>query len=370
MIKLKLKKIALFLCILQGTLSSYAQETILLIGDQAPPIKYSKWVKGEPITKYKEDQLYVVEFWATWCGPCIAAMPHISELAHKYQGKISFVGVNVWEKIENIPYETVIPKVTKFVEGMGTKMDYNVAIDNNDLFMAKEWLGNAGVPGIPTTFLLQNGKVTWIGHPKDLESIIAQVQNGTYDIKTAREGHMQSQKMVSQQREAEKKLLKPIDDAIAAKEYENACKLMDEVVAKNPSYNYALGVKQFKTRLEFMNEDKAMSFAKNWVANDGARYSMYIAQTIADSKNLSKETYAQAAVWFEEPAYKNGANPLVIDYLAKCYFLAGNYPKAAAEQERALQAAKEALSKGKWNILENSIQDYQNTLKTYTDKLP
>jgi len=59
----------------------------LKVGDPAPPIAARKWIKGNPVTAFKPGMVYVVEFWATWCGPCQSAMPHLSELARKYRGK-------------------------------------------------------------------------------------------------------------------------------------------------------------------------------------------------------------------------------------------------------------------------------------------
>ena len=59
----------------------------LNIGDKAPAINVETWVKGEPITGYESGRVYVVEFWATWCGPCIAQMPHLSQIARTYKDK-------------------------------------------------------------------------------------------------------------------------------------------------------------------------------------------------------------------------------------------------------------------------------------------
>src|SRR4051812_3305632 len=52
----------------------------LFPGDPAPSIHVAKWLKGQPVIDIKKGQFYVVEFWATWCGPCIQSIPHLTEL--------------------------------------------------------------------------------------------------------------------------------------------------------------------------------------------------------------------------------------------------------------------------------------------------
>src|ERR1051325_1895884 len=65
----------------------------LTAGDKAPPLTIEKWVKGEPITGFEKGRVYVVEFWATWCGPCVASMPHLSELQKEYGDRVTIIGV-------------------------------------------------------------------------------------------------------------------------------------------------------------------------------------------------------------------------------------------------------------------------------------
>jgi hypothetical protein len=55
------------------------------------------------------------------------SIPHLTKLAHDYAGKVTFVGVSIWERT---PED--IDSVAKFVTDMGDKMDYNVAADGTD----------------------------------------------------------------------------------------------------------------------------------------------------------------------------------------------------------------------------------------------
>ena len=141
----------------------------LKVGDAAPAISLGKTVKGEEITVFDRKHVYVVEFWATWCGPCRETIPHLTELAKKFSGKAKFLGVSVAEKDS--------AAVEPFVATMGDKMRYTVATDRvpsggkaADGFMLKAWLQAAGLDGIPTAFVISaEGKVAWIGNPASAE---------------------------------------------------------------------------------------------------------------------------------------------------------------------------------------------------------
>ena len=153
----------------------------LSIGDPAPALKASKWVKGDAVAKLDADKTYVVEFWATWCGPCRVSIPHLTEMAHKYT-RVTFIGMDVWERGTD-----KATAVAKFVEKMGDKMDYHVAMDTEDTFMADEWMKAAGQNGIPAAFLVQQGKIIWIGHPMGgLEQALEEVAAGKFDIEKAK----------------------------------------------------------------------------------------------------------------------------------------------------------------------------------------
>lgn len=146
----------------------------LKMGDAAPEFKVASWLKGDPV-KVDDKGTFIVECWATWCGPCIAAFPHLSELAKATEGKVSVIGVNVWERKK--PDE-----VKAFVEGQGDKMSYHVATDA-DGHIAEKWLKAAGQNGIPCAFVVSKGKVAWIGHPASLDQkLLTSIADGTADI--------------------------------------------------------------------------------------------------------------------------------------------------------------------------------------------
>src|SRR5262245_34659074 len=63
-------------------------------GDPAPVLKVSKWLQGAEVKKFEPGKVYVIEFWATWCGPCINVMPHLSRLQAQYESKgVTIIGL-------------------------------------------------------------------------------------------------------------------------------------------------------------------------------------------------------------------------------------------------------------------------------------
>jgi len=51
---------------------------------------------------FDKDKTYVVEFWATWCGPCKATIPHLTKL-QKEHPDVTFIGVSVFENDTSAP---------------------------------------------------------------------------------------------------------------------------------------------------------------------------------------------------------------------------------------------------------------------------
>ncbi|GJQ28674.1 MAG: hypothetical protein HBSAPP03_05580 [Phycisphaerae bacterium] len=164
-----------------------AQETAqpaasLKAGSAAPAFKVEKFLKGSPITGFEKGKVYVVEFWATWCGPCVMSMPHLSSLQTQYKDKgVTICGVNIWE--DQAINEETLAKVTKFVQDRGDGMAYTVAYDGAAKQMDTTWMQAAGQNGIPSSFVVDGtGTIAWIGHPMELDMVLDEVVKGSWSV--------------------------------------------------------------------------------------------------------------------------------------------------------------------------------------------
>ena len=140
---------------------SQVNKKVSLGGDPIGQLKVAHWVKGKSVDISKG--VNVVEFWATWCPPCLTSIPHLTETQVKYKDH----GVNIIG-VTNEPLETVEP----FVNRMGEKMEYSVAVDK-ERSTSNEFMERYDLRGIPHAFVVKDGKIVWHGHPmKGLEAAI------------------------------------------------------------------------------------------------------------------------------------------------------------------------------------------------------
>lgn len=127
------------------------------------------WLQGTPVKEWEKDKVYIFEFWATWCGPCLAAMPHMEQLhqAFKDNPRMQIVGVNVMDRKS--------PEALKeFLKNRPSPLNYTMAVDVDGKKTKEKWLDPLEVNGIPHAFAIKNGKLIWRGHPAKLSEEIMQ----------------------------------------------------------------------------------------------------------------------------------------------------------------------------------------------------
>jgi len=118
-------------------------------------------IQGDAPAAWEPGKLYILECWATWCGPCIAVIPHVDSLYDKYHDQgLRVIGMNVWEDGKD--------KVADFVKGRGEGMSYPVVYVGKGGAFETDWLIAAGIRGIPHAFLVRDGKLLLTTHPAQL----------------------------------------------------------------------------------------------------------------------------------------------------------------------------------------------------------
>ena len=107
----------------------------------------------------------LLDFWATWCRPCINAMPHIQTLFEIYkEDDVVVLGVNSWEREKE--------KVTPFLKEH--KITYRILLDSKD-----EVIGEYGVSGIPTFYIIDKKGIirySYTGMPPNRQIIQQNVE--------------------------------------------------------------------------------------------------------------------------------------------------------------------------------------------------
>ncbi|HYG04696.1 MAG TPA: TlpA disulfide reductase family protein, partial [Chryseosolibacter sp.] len=121
-----------------------------MIDEPSPQYTLSDLNGNKVNAKDLQGKVVIVDFWATWCGPCKASFPAMQKIVDKYKGnsEVSFVFINTWERGDN--------KEKQAADFINTnKYTFNVLMDNESSVVEQ-----FKVEGIPTKFVLdKNGRI-------------------------------------------------------------------------------------------------------------------------------------------------------------------------------------------------------------------
>jgi len=330
---------ATILALAAGPLITHAaEEATLKVGDKAPKLQVGKWVQGEPLKELEKGKAYIVEFWATWCGPCRVSIPHLNELHAKFKQKgLIVIGQDVWERDESA--------VEPFIKKMGDKMTYRVALDDKSKSeqgaMAQNWMTAAGQGGIPSAFVVdKQGTIAWIGHPMELkEKTLEQVLDGTFDLKKAAADQAEAQKNQQQLRT----LSRELGTAMKAEKWEAAEATLQKMEKLLPE-EHRDGLSMARVQIHFGRKDYKGAYKlieqisdKN---KDNAMLQNQLAWDIATREDLEERDLKLAekiATRANDAA--SGKDAAILDTLARVQFMNGKKDKAVETQKKAVELA-------------------------------
>ncbi|MEJ8757791.1 TlpA disulfide reductase family protein [Pontibacter sp. H259] len=129
---------------------------------QAQRVNVVKFDKLQQLRNSTSDTLYVVNFWATWCGPCIKEMPYFEAVNKQYQGqpvRVVLVSMDAKQDLQKVKNFMVRRKIASDV-WLLDEADANTWIDN----LEPKWSG-----AIPATILFNNKRKQYHFVEKELK---------------------------------------------------------------------------------------------------------------------------------------------------------------------------------------------------------
>ena len=358
-------------------------EPTLGVGSVAPDLDVQYWLsrgtddRFPEVTDFEPGKVYVVEFWATWCPPCVASMPHLSQLQEKYADDVQVISITN-EPIEQVAgfLQRKVRSNPSITYGQLTK-NYCLA-DDPDGSSHMSYTEASGSPGIPTAFLIgKTGKIEWIGHPMAIDEPLELVLADKFDALAYQKSQAEREQRQSELQDAVRGVLElarrgHVDEALAkldaviAKADNGvqkplqffkvqilssvgkpnlAIKQLDQMLVK-ASGEELIELKMVKFEImasEAMPGTEKMFFEVADLARDAAvqnSVAWSVVQMNLDGATVSPQVVDRARALADAAA---AAEPVadVLETQAHLVFMQGDVDKAIAIQKRALEGARD-----------------------------
>lgn len=348
MLRMLILSVLLGVVLVAASVPAHADdEASLRIGDAAPAIDVTHWIKGvemdgrgdfEPVTTFAPGQVYVLEFWATWCGPCRRGMPHLSQLQEAYADRgVTIIGIS----------DESLPKVVQFLwqedpdgQIQNDRTRYVLAADP-DRSVFDAYMGATGQRGIPTSFVVgKDGKLEWIGHPSELDEVLEAIVEDTWDRAAFAEAFERERRVVAAMEKARGEMM----GAMAREDWEAVVRIFDDLLVVAPD-DASLQMQKLNVLLTRMDDrDRALGYAKdvaqtNW---ENAGFLNMVAWTMLDDENVRHRDPEMALILaLRASELEANEDPAILDTVARAHYEKGDLEKALAWQEKAVAQAPE-----------------------------
>lgn len=288
-------------------LAQAAAQAPLRIGDPAPPLAVEKWLSGAPVTRFDRGTVYVLDFWAVWCAPCISSMSHTSELADRFRDRgVRVIGLTGPDDAGN-----TLPAVERALSRHASRMRFDVAWDGPiaadapayaDVLRGRtivRYFAGAQLDGLPMAVIVdQQGRLAWMGGPTALGAPLEAIVERRWNVRAAAAR--------DRSRRAAEPRLEEFRELLEAGRYDEgyalARRLVEGPFAHEPGY-----LRMIATAIVGRNTE--------WTRRD---------------VDLALDASERAA------ALTDLADDAVLSVLARAHFLNGDVDAAVAAQELAL----------------------------------
>ena len=302
-----------------------APET-LTIGDPSPGLEIAKWIKGSPVNGRLTDGVHVVEFWATWCGPCLAGMPHISELQKKFDDKVTFIGVTREDEAT----------VDKFLNSKASDgrtwndvIEYRLAIDDRG-WTNTAYMRAAGQNGIPCAFIVgRDGVVDWIGHPGRIDEPLKKIVDGDWDREAAIAEFKQQQRL--------KEMSAKLSQLARSSDWDGALELLDQFEKESGK---STGLTNFRLKLlQSAGRTEEASAVRSQLVDDAWDQSATLNEFAWSLVSVPNPTDLDLALKAARRASEltDDKDPGILDTVARCYYESGELDEAIRWQNLAVE---------------------------------